>query len=102
MIPFYLIGLLFSITGLGLLDWRHKLAFFYDAKRTTITLGIAIALFVIWDVTAISLGIFFHGGSDLTLPIRIIPEFPIEELFFLFLLTYVVLIAYRFFTKGDR
>lgn len=91
----YLGALLFSISGLGVLDWRYKLAFWYDARRTAKTLGFAIGLFLIWDIIGISSGIFLHGNSPLTLPFRLFPEFPIEEVFFLFLLTYVALILYR-------
>jgi lycopene cyclase domain-containing protein len=99
MIPWYLIALIISIGGLVLIDRRYKLAFFHDAKRTAATLFVAISLFVIWDIFGIQLGIFFHGGSQLTLPFRLFPEFPLEELFFLFLLTYVTLISYRFLTR---
>lgn len=91
-----LIALLVSIGGLVLIDRRFQLAFFHDPKRTTVTLGVAIWLFAVWDIFAIELGIFFHGGSDFTLPVRIIPEFPIERLFFLFLLSYAALIIYRY------
>jgi len=93
---FYLIGLLASIGALVLVDYRFKLAFFHDLKRTTLTLLVALWLFIVWDVFGIKLGIFFHGNSQFTLPFRIIPEFPIEELFFLFLLCYVALLVYRF------
>lgn len=91
----YLGALLFSISGLVVLDRRYSLAFWYDARRTVKTLGFAIGLFVIWDVVGITSGVFFHGNSPLTLPFRLFPEFPIEELFFLFLLTYVTLLLYR-------
>lgn len=90
----YLIALLVSISGLAFLDWRYKLAFWHDRERTTKVLAIAIAIFVLWDIRGISLGIFFHGGSDYTLPLRILPEFPVEELFFLLLLCYVTLLIY--------
>ncbi len=96
MIPWYLIALIVSIGCLGLIDWRYKLAFFHDRRRTIVTILVAIGLFSIWDILGIRLGIFFHGGSDLTLPIRLFPEFPLEELFFLALLTYSSLIIYRF------
>jgi len=96
---FYLIGLIISIACLVLIDRKFTLAFFYDTKRTATTLAITIWLFVVWDIFGIQLGIFFHGGSDYTLPVRIIPEFPIEEFFFLFLLTYVALLLYRFAEK---
>lgn len=98
----YIGSLLFSIAGLMVLDWRHRLAFWYDARRTVVTLAFTIMLFVLWDVIGIWFGIFHHGNSLYTLPYRIAPEFPIEELFFLFLLTYVTLILYRGLGKWRR
>lgn len=92
---FYLIALVVSISGLATLDWRYKLAFWYDARRTTLTLAAACWLFLLWDIAGISLGIFLHGNGPYALPFRLFPEFPIEELFFLFLLSYVTLILYR-------
>ena len=85
---FYLIGLL-------IIDRRWKLAFWRDSKRTAMTLSVAIIVFVLWDLLGISLGIFFHGGSAYALPFRLAPEFPIEEIVFLFLLTYSTLIVYE-------
>ena len=95
----YLASLLFVIGCLVLVDWRFKLAFFFNLRRTALTLAIAIWLFIAWDVLGIRIGIFFSGNSAYSLPFRIIPEFPIEELFFLFVLTYVSLLIYRFATK---
>ena len=91
---YYLAALIFSITGLLIIDLRHNLAFGHEAKRTGITLLLSMALFVIWDLIGIGLGIFFHGGSTYTLPFRLAPEFPVEELFFLFLLCYTALLLY--------
>ena len=68
----YLTSLVFVIACLVLVDWRYKLAFFHDVRRTSLTLAIAIWLFIAWDVLGIKLGIFFHGGSAYTLPFRII------------------------------
>ena len=82
----YLVALMVSVTGLATIDWRYKVAFWYDAKRTILTIATAVVIFVIWDVLGIALGIFFHGGSQYSLPFRLMPEFPIEELFFLVLL----------------
>ena len=90
----YLGGLLFSILCLAIIDWRYKIAFFNQPKRTALTLLVAIGLFIIWDFLGIRLGIFFHGGSSFTLPLRLAPEFPLEEIFFLLLLTYVTLLIY--------
>ena len=95
----YLASLVFAISCLVLVDMRYKLAFFHNLKRTAMTLAISVWLFIVWDIFGIRLGIFFHGGSDYALPYRLFPEFPIEELFFLFLLTYVALLLYRFAEK---
>lgn len=97
----YLIGLTFAISCLTLIDWRYKLAWFWQSRRTAITLAAAIGMFVVWDVLGIQLGIFFHGGSPYALPYRLAPEFPIEELFFLYLLIYVALLVYRFVQKRE-
>ena len=91
----YLISLIIVIGCLVLVDWRYTLAFFYNLKRTAMTLAVSLWLFVVWDIFGIKLGIFFHGDSAYTLPFRIVPEFPVEELFFLFVLTYVALLIYR-------
>jgi len=99
MSAIYLIGLLLATAGLGLTDYKYKLAFFYNRRRTLITLAIGILVFIIWDVLGIALGIFFHGGSPYTLGVWLGPEFPIEELFFLNLLCYSALLLYRGFTK---
>jgi len=92
---FYLIGLLIGISGLLLIDRRWKLAFWRDGKRTALTLLVAVLVFVLWDFFGIYVGVFFHGGSDYSLPFRLAPEFPIEEIVFLFLLTYSTLIVYH-------
>ena len=99
---FYLAALITAIICLGLIDYRHKLAVFHNAKRALTTISIAVALFVLWDIFGIWLGIFHHGGSAFALPYRLAPEFPIEEIFFLILLTYVTLISYQFFSRRSE
>jgi lycopene cyclase domain-containing protein len=91
----YLLSLLVGIAGMAVIDCQYKLAYWYDRRRTLITLGIAIAVFCVWDIAGIALGIFFHGGSRFALPLRLLPEFPVEELFFLLLLCYCTLVIYR-------
>lgn len=91
----YLLALVVSITGMAIIDWRYGLAFWHDRRRTLLTIGVAVAVFVVWDILGIALGIFFHGGSQFTLPYRLLPEFPVEEMFFLILLCYCTLVVYR-------
>lgn len=92
---YYLFALLISLAGMATLDWQHKLALWHDQRRTLLTIGIGVIIFVVWDIAGIALGIFFHGDSRYTLPFRIAPEFPIEELLFLTLLCYVTLVLFR-------
>lgn len=96
---FYLISLIIGIAGMAVIDWRHKLAFWQDAKRTGLTIGCAVAVFILWDFFGIFLRIFSHGTSSYALPFTIAPEFPLEELFFLFLLCYCALVIHNGVTK---
>lgn len=91
----YLIALLIGIVGLTVIDWRYKLAYWRDAKRTALTVFVSMAVFIVWDFMGIFLGIFFHGESTYSLPFVIAPDFPLEELFFLYLLSYCALILYQ-------
>jgi lycopene cyclase domain-containing protein len=96
----YLTALLIAIMGTGLLDWRHRLALFGGAvARTLIIVALAVVFFLIWDVVGISAGIFFRGGGPWMTGILLGPELPLEELFFLILLSYSTLIVYVLSSK---
>lgn len=84
------------------LDKRFGLAFFYNWKRTALTIASGLAVFIAWDVVGIVLGIFFTGDSHITTGIMVAPEFPLEEFFFLFFLCYFALIVYRLLEKSWR
>lgn len=99
---YYLAGLLFSIVGLGLLDWRYKIAFFKNRKAASVATLIPLILFVIWDAAGISLGIFFRGQTSHLSGIMLAPEFPLEEIFFLFLLNYSALTIFSVFTRTGK
>lgn len=90
----YLLGLIVGIAGMATIDWRYKLAYWHDRSRTLKVIGAAVAIFVVWDVLGIVLGIFRHGGSQYQLPFTLFPHFPVEEIFFLVLLTYTTLVIY--------
>jgi lycopene cyclase domain-containing protein len=95
----YLIGLLVSLTGMALIDYRFKLAFFNRPLAATAVIAISVAFFSIWDLAGITLGIFFRGEGRYLSGLTIAPEFPIEELFFLSLLNYTTLICFTYFEK---
>jgi len=90
----YLIGLIFSIIGLALFDWRFKLGFSTNRKAATLATVIPLIFFLLWDGAGIALGIFFRGETSHLTGLVIAPELPLEELFFLFLLNYTTLTVF--------
>lgn len=95
----YMAGLLLAIGCLVLVDRHYSLAFFYDAKRTFVTLLVAIVVFILWDISGIVLGIFLSGDTKYATGIMLGPHFPIEELLFLIFFCYLTLTIYRFGEK---
>ena len=91
----YLASIVFSMFGMVVTDWRYKLAFWKDVRRSILTIAVGAGLFIVWDIFGISLGIFFSGHSAFMSGIYLAPEFPIEELFFLVFLCYFTLVVYR-------
>lgn len=96
MAGLYLLLLIGAISCLALIDWRYKLAYFYDARRTVLTIASGVLFFSLWDIAGIALGIFFIGDSRYLTGWGV-GQYPIEEAFFLILLCYNMLLAYRFF-----
>lgn len=91
----YLAGLLVSIAGMVVLDYRFKLAFFASAWRAAVTIAVSMAVLIAWDIAGIRLGIFFSGASAYSSRLMLLPDFPIEEPVFLFFLSYLTLVIYR-------
>ncbi len=87
----YLAGLIFSIIGLGLFDWKFKLGFSTNKKAALLATLLPLIFFLLWDGAGIALGIFFRGETSHLTGLLIATELPLEELFFLFLLNYSTL-----------
>ena len=98
----YLGALLVSLAGLGVLDRRFGLALFVQPARTIVTIAMAVAVFLIWDVLGVERGIFFIGDGPYQTGILLSPEVPIEEVFFLTLLTYQTLLLWRWFSRREE
>ncbi len=98
----YLLAIAVSLLGMGLIDFKHKLALFAQPLRTLITLASSVVVFLIWDLVGIAQGIFFRGSGPYLTGITIAPELPIEEVFFLTLLSYTILIAYLGYAKWRK
>jgi lycopene cyclase domain-containing protein len=96
----YLAVLLFSLTGLALIDYRYKLAFFSNWRRASVSILLPVAFLLFWDAAGILLGIFFRGQTDHLTGILLAPELPLEEPFFLVLLCYTTLILFLSIRRG--
>lgn len=95
----YLAALLVSLAGLGVLDWRYRVALFAQARRTLAAVGIGVAVFLAWDLAGVGIGIFFRGDAPYLTGAVIAPEVPVEELVFLTLLTYQALLLWLAFER---
>jgi lycopene cyclase domain-containing protein len=95
----YLAALLVSLAGLAVLDWRHRIAVFDQPRRSLLTVAIGVAVFLVWDALGIGLGIFFRGDGPYMTGVLLGPELPLEELFFLTLLVYQMLLLWRWFER---
>jgi lycopene cyclase domain-containing protein len=93
----YLGALLVALGGLATLDRRHGLVFWADARRAAICVGAGVVFFLLWDVAGLALGIFARGESPHMTGLLLAPELPVEEVFFLTLLSYNALLAWRGF-----
>jgi lycopene cyclase domain-containing protein len=96
----YLGALLVSIAGMIVLDLRFKLFFAAAPLRAAIVLVAGVAFFLAWDVAGITLGIFFRGNPGLLTGLLLAPELPLEELFFLVLLCYTTMNAFRWLSSA--
>ena len=96
----YLTALTLSLVGLGLIDRRHKLALFAgEVRRTLLTVAVGVGFFLYWDVVGIAQGVFFRGAGPYQTGVLIGEELPLEEVFFLTLLCYVLLLSYLGVTR---
>jgi lycopene cyclase domain-containing protein len=95
----YLGGLLFSLVGCALIDYRYKLGFWLSFRAAAFAIVIPVIFLLTWDFAGIALGIFFRGESHQLTGLVLAPELPIEEPIFLTLLCYSTLIVFSAFKK---
>ena len=95
----YAVALLLSIAGMVVLDHRHRLFFFADARRAAVVLVAGVAFLLVWDLVGIGLGVFFRGQTPYMTGILLAPELPIEEIGFLTLLCYLTMNLYAAFSR---
>lgn len=84
----YLLMLLVLIGCMLLLDARYRLFVFHRPLPALLPLILGTGIFVLWDVLAISEGIFLHLESPWMTGIMVADQLPVEEIFFLIFLCY--------------
>jgi lycopene cyclase domain-containing protein len=77
-----------------MLDWRHRLFWFADARRAAIVHVVGIVAFLLWDAGGIALGVFFRGETPYMTGVLLAPELPVEELLFLIFLCWLTMNVY--------
>lgn len=102
----YLGALLISIAGMVILDRRFRLFFWAPVRRAqmraAVVLVVGVVFFLFWDVVGIDLGVFFRGNPGLLTGVQLVPELPIEEVFFLTLLCYLTMNLYGAASRRGR
>ena len=88
----YLAILFFSILGMIIIDWRYKLVFYDMPKPATRAIATMMAILLFVDVIGINWNIFATNPKYVSGVFLGNPNLPIEEIFFLFLLCYFVLV----------
>jgi len=95
----YLGALLLSLGGLAVIDRRWRLAFWAQPRRAALTIGVGVLAFLAWDLAGLALGIFARGDSPHMTGVLLAPQLPLEEAFFLAVLCYSALLAWRGFDR---
>ena len=96
----YLAALLVSLTGMVMLDRKFTLFFWADALRASIVLTVGVVFFLVWDMTGIAAGVFFRGEGPYMTGLLVGPELPVEEVFFLTLLSYMTMNVYAAISRA--
>lgn len=90
----YAAALLVPTACMALLDARFRLVLRRDPRCSLVVLAVGIALFLTWDVIAISQGFYRRGDSAAMTGLLLAPELPVEELLFITFLCYVTLVLH--------
>ena len=91
----YLVTLLFSLTCLTALDYRLKLAWFWNWRKVLVCLGLTLIFFLTWDITGINLHVFSTNPAWVSGVYFFTPNLPLEEFLFLTLLGYLTILLWR-------
>lgn len=78
------------------LDWRYRLAWFWQPRRALLYIAIGLTFFLLWDIAGITLDVFSTNQQWVSGLYIGTPDLPIEEIGFLIFFNYFVLCSWRF------
>lgn len=90
----YLGGILGAFTGMGIIDWRWKVALFRDPGHTIVVVAITLVVLLLFDISGLLLGVF-SAGSRVMGVFLFSRDMPLEEIFLLTFFGYFTLVMLR-------
>ncbi|WP_191563225.1 lycopene cyclase domain-containing protein [Janibacter melonis] len=95
----YLGFVVVSTLCMGLVDHRWRLALFDRPRRTLGVVAAGTLLFLVWDLVAIESGMYVRGESPAMTGAELLPELPVEEIFFIVFLSYITCVLHGLFSR---
>lgn len=91
----YALCLVMATACMVLLDWRYRLAWFWQPKQALLYIALGMAFFLLWDIAGIMLDVFSTNPQWVSGLYIGTPNLPVEEIGFLFFFNYFVLCCWR-------
>jgi lycopene cyclase domain-containing protein len=90
----YLLVIVASTACMGLVDRRWRLFLFARPARALLVVAVGVVFFLVWDLSAIGLDIYRRGESPAMTGIELVPDLPLEEVFFVLFLCYLTMVLH--------
>jgi lycopene cyclase domain-containing protein len=90
----YLLAIIGSTLCMGLVDHRWRLFLFARPGRAALVVAAGVVFFLAWDLVAIGLDIYRRGESPAMTGIELLPDLPLEEVFFVVFLCYLTMVLH--------
>ncbi len=90
----YLLAIVGSMICMGVVDRRWRLFLFDRPGRAVLVVAAGVVYFLSWDLIAIGLDIYRRGESPAMTGIELMPDLPLEEIFFVVFFCYLTMVLH--------
>jgi hypothetical protein len=90
----YITGIFVAFLGMGIIDWRWKVALFREPGHTIVVVAVTLLVLLLFDICGLMLGVF-SAGSRVMGVFLFSRDMPLEEIFLLTFFGYFTLIMLR-------